>query len=60
MGRIDFRLDNTFNFYVTDINSNPHLIEVASPSEALRQIGLNKYSDLMHLIIGVTLNRHPN
>lgn len=60
MGRIDFRLDKDFNFYVTDINSNPHLIEVASPSEALRQIGLNKYSDLMHLIIGVTLNRHPN
>ena len=60
MGRIDFRLDNNFNFYVTDINSNPHLIDVASPSEALRQIGLSKYSDLMHLIIGVTLNRHPN
>lgn len=60
MGRIDFRLDDSFNFYVTDINSNPHLIEVASPSEALRQIGLNKYSDLLHLIIGVTLNRHPS
>lgn len=60
MGRIDFRLDCALNFYVTDINSNPHLIEVASPSEALRQIGLNKYSDLMHLIIGVTLSRHPN
>lgn len=60
MGRIDFRLDDKFNFYVTDINSNPHLIEVASPSEALRQIGLYEYSSLMHLIIGVTLNRHPS
>ena len=60
MGRIDFRLDDNFDFYVTDINSNPHLIEVASPSEALRQLGFSKYSDLMHLIIGVTLNRHPN
>ena len=60
MGRIDFRLNNNFDFYVTDINSNPHLIEVASPSEALRQMGLGKYSDLLHLIIGVTLNRHPN
>lgn len=60
MGRIDFRLDDDLNYYVTDINSNPHLIEVASPAEALRQIGLNEYSDLMHLIIGVTLNRHPS
>ncbi len=60
MGRIDYRIDNEFNFYVTDINSNPHLIDVASPSEALRQIGFNEYSDLLHLIIGITINRHPN
>ena len=60
MGRIDFRLDKQMNFYVTDINSNPHLIDVASPCEALRKIGLTDYSDLLHLIIGITLSRHPN
>lgn len=60
MGRIDLRVDDNFNFYVTDINSNPHLIEVASPAEALRQMGFPDYSSLLHLIIGITLNRHPN
>lgn len=60
MGRIDFRLDDNLNFYVTDINSNPHLLEIASPAEALRQVGFKQYSDLMHLIIGVTVSRHPN
>lgn len=60
MGRIDFRVDSSLNFYVTDINSTPHLIEVASPAEALRKIGFKEYASLLHLIIGITLSRHPN
>lgn len=60
MGRIDFRVNSDFQFYVTDINSNPHLIEVASPAESLRKIGFKKYASLLHLIIGITLSRHPN
>lgn len=60
MGRIDFRMNPKFDFYVTDINSSPHLIEIASPAEALRKIGFKEYSSLLHLIIGITLSRHPN
>lgn len=60
MGRIDFRVDFNLDFYVTDINSTPHLIEVASPAEALRKIGFKEYASLLHLIIGITLSRHPN
>lgn len=60
MGRIDFRIDENFNYFITDINSNPHLIDVASPAEALRKIGFSDYSVLLHLIIGLTLSRHPN
>lgn len=60
MGRIDFRVNTNLEFYVTDINSNPHLIEVASPAEALRKIGFKEYASLLHLIIGITISRHPN
>lgn len=60
MGRIDFRVNLDFDFFVTDINSTPHLIEVASPAEALRKIGFKDYASLLHLIIGITLSRHPN
>lgn len=60
MGRIDFRMDYNSKFYVTDINSNPHLIDVASPAESLRQLGFKEYSSLLHLIIGLTISRHPN
>lgn len=60
MGRIDFRVNSDLDFYVTDINSNPHLIDVASPAEALRKIGFKEYAALLHLIIGITLSRHPN
>ena len=60
MGRIDCRIDKDNNFFITDVNSNPHLIEIASPSEALRQLGFNEYSDLLNLIIGITITRHPN
>lgn len=60
IGRIDFRIDNNLCFYVTDINSTPHLIEIASPAESLRQIGFKDYALLFHLLIGITLNRHPN
>lgn len=60
IGRIDFRIDGNFKFYVTDINSTPHLIEIASPAESLRQIGFAEYASLLHLLIGLTLSRHPN
>lgn len=60
MGRIDFRVDSKLDFYVTDINSTPHLIEIASPAESLRKIGFKEYSSLLHLIIGITISRHPN
>lgn len=60
MGRIDCRITPEGAYCFTDINSNPHLIEIASPAEALRQIGLNEYSNLLHLLIGITITRHPN
>lgn len=60
MGRIDFRISSNLDYYVTDINSTPHLIDVASPAKALHEIGFKEYSSLLHLIIGITLSRHPN
>ena len=60
MGRIDCRITKEGKYYFTDINSNPHLIEIASPAESLRQIGFDQYSDLLNLLIGLTIIRHPN
>lgn len=60
MGRIDCRIDIDGNFFFTDVNSNPHLIEIASPSESLRQLGFSSYADLLNLLIGITITRHPN
>ena len=60
IGRIDCRINNESEFYFTDVNSNPHLIEIASPAESLRQTGFHNYSDLLHLLIGITITRHPN
>ncbi len=60
MGRIDCRINSLGEYYFTDINSNPHLIRIASPAEALRQSGFNNYSDLLDLLIGITVIRHPN
>ncbi len=60
MGRIDCRINTLGEYYFTDINSNPHLIRIASPAEALRQSGFKNYSDLLDLLIGITVIRHPN
>ncbi len=60
MGRIDCRITVENEYFFTDINSNPHLIKIASPAEALRQSGFSKYSDLLLLLIGITITRHPN
>lgn len=60
IGRIDCRITKKNEYYITDVNSNPQLIEIASPAEALRQSGFKEYSELFHLLIGVTLTRHPN
>ena len=60
IGRIDCRITSEKKFYITDINSNPHLIEIASPAEALRQSGFKSYADLINLLIGITITRHPN
>jgi D-alanine-D-alanine ligase len=60
IGRIDCRIDSENKFYITDVNSNPHLIEIASPAESLRQMGFPDYSSLFNLLIGITIIRHPN
>lgn len=60
MGRIDCRINYKGEYFFTDVNSNPHIIEIASPAESLRQSGFDKYSDLLNLLIGITITRHPN
>lgn len=49
--RIDFRLTNNGDTYVTDINSYPHIVSHSSFAYAFEQLGI-EYSNILPCIIG--------
>ena len=50
-GRIDLRIDDNNNYFFTDINAYPHIIEHSSFSKSLCHLGFNKF-DTVPIIIG--------
>lgn len=49
-GRVDFRIDSSGNYYITDISTHPYLIKHSAFSFAFKQMGFS-YSDIFACII---------
>lgn len=60
ISRIDYRIAYNGNYYVTDINCNPHLTATSCIAKSLGYIGFEQYDHLILALIGLTLSRHPN
>lgn len=55
MGRIDYRIDNMGNPYVTDIATNPHITKSMTFYYEYQELGLT-YADVLDTLIGLTLS----
>ncbi len=60
LGRIDFRIDNQQNYYITDINANPHITKSMTVYYAMQKLGFEDYADTLKMFIGTAISRHPN
>lgn len=60
IGRIDIRVKPDGKYYITDINCNPHITKSMTIYYAMKELGFPDYIDTIKLIIGCTINRHPN
>ena len=58
-GRIDLRIDNNNNYFFTDINAYPHIVEHSSFSKSLCYLGYDK-SDTVPIIIGNSIYSFNN
>lgn len=56
-GRVDFRIDNNNNFYITDISTNPHLTKSLSFYYGFKENGYT-YDDVFRVLIGVCINEN--
>lgn len=57
IGRIDFRIDNSDKFYISDIATNPHITEDSSIAYVFKNLGYS-YTDMFSCIIGITLAKY--
>lgn len=55
--RVDYRIDDSGNAYVIDINCNPHLTETSSVYKGFKYLGMEDYSDTLLAILGLTVKR---
>lgn len=55
-GRVDFRIDNSGNFYVTDIATNPHITKGMSFYYAFTENGLS-YTQMLESLIALSLEK---
>ena len=61
IGRVDFRVNAlTEQYYITDINANPHITKSMTVYYAMKKMGYNEYISTLLLLIGATINRRPN
>jgi len=60
IGRIDFRIDNFNNYYITDINANPHITKSMTVYYAMKSLGFENYADTLKMFIGTAISRHPS
>lgn len=56
MGRIDYRIDDDDNFFVTDVSTNPHITKSMSFYFAFKELGYT-YEDVLATLLGVSMNR---
>ncbi|MEQ9244641.1 MAG: hypothetical protein RLO21_01505 [Nitratireductor sp.] len=56
IGRIDFRIRDTGQWYVTDVTDNPHLTPHGSVASCVQWHGF-EYKDVMRSMIGLNCNR---
>jgi len=57
LGRIDFRLDNDKNIYITDIATNPGISKYTATYNAIKQFGYS-YEDMLCFLIGMTIDKY--
>lgn len=55
IGRVDYRIDNQGNFYVTDIATNPHITKSMTFYYEFQKFGLS-YQDVLELLIGLSIS----
>jgi len=58
-GRVDFRIDSSGNFSITDVAANPHLTKGMSFNYAFQENGMN-YNDMLEALILITVARYKN
>lgn len=56
-GRIDFRIDQYGNYYISDIATNPHITIDSSYMFAFQELGYS-YSEMLATRIGVSLSKY--
>lgn len=56
-GRIDFRIDQYGNYYISDIATNPHITADSSYTFAFQELGYS-YSEMLATRIGVSLSKY--
>ena len=56
-GRVDFRIDNNGNCYVSDIATNPHVTEDSSYYFVFNELGYS-YSEFLAILVGLTLEKY--
>lgn len=56
-GRIDYRIDKNGFFYVTDIATNPHIVQHSSFNYSFQEIGYS-YNNMLSTLIGITLKNN--
>lgn len=56
-GRVDFRIDYSGKYYISDIATNPHITQDSSYYFVFQELGYS-YSEFLSTLIGVTLSKY--
>ena len=57
-GRIDFRLDNQMNFYITDIATMPYIVEHSSFYHVFSEMGMSERELMLSIIGSALINKY--
>lgn len=58
IGRIDFRIDENQNYYLTDISTFPHINYTSSVVHSFGYLGFDQYHYTLAFLVGVSLGRY--
>ena len=56
-GRVDFRIDLSGNYYITDVAANPHLTKGMSFNYAFQENGM-EYPEMLEALLATTISRY--